>query len=92
MGYPQIFFTPLFFESALHYEDVVDSDGTPDSDMLGMTISSEAVSAALAVHAMTDKLRSCQCQVHHIYIFFDENRFHPYPCNEFSTDPTKMIR
>ena len=37
----------------LFLQDLVDSDGTPDSDMLGMTISADAASAALAVHAPT---------------------------------------
>ncbi|CAK9074104.1 Alkaline phosphatase [Durusdinium trenchii] len=41
------------WEEKLKLKDLVDSDGTPDSDMLGMTISADAASAALAVHAPT---------------------------------------
>eukprot|EP00913_Durusdinium_trenchii_P032580 g30500.t1 len=36
------------WEEKLKLKDLVDSDGTPDSDMLGMTISADAASAALA--------------------------------------------
>ena len=45
------------WEEKLKLKDVVDSDGTPDTDMLHMTITTAAASAAQAVHAATDGLR-----------------------------------
>nr|AIN39996.1 alkaline phosphatase [Symbiodinium sp. CCMA192] len=45
------------WEEKMKLKDVVESDGTPDKDMINMTITAAAASAAQAVHTATDGLR-----------------------------------